>query len=89
MGWGGNLVLQLQIWPEYFGRTALGSIIGTAQLLQGTFNAAVPLLLAALLDQTGSYTTLYLIVAALVSVGLGCHAFVGRPQRPARRAVVK
>jgi hypothetical protein len=44
-----------------------------------------PLLLATLLDQTGSYTVLYLIVAALVTVGIACHAFVGRPARPTRR----
>jgi MFS family permease len=86
LGLGGNLVLQLQIWPEYFGRTALGTIIGTAQLLQGAANAAVPLLLAALLDRTGSYTTLYLIVAALVTVGLVLHAVVGKPRRPLPRA---
>lgn len=87
LGLGGNLVLQLQIWPEYFGRIAVGSIIGTAQLLQGLANAAAPLLLAALLDQTGSYTTLYLIVAALVTVGLSLHAIVGKPRRPMPRAL--
>ena len=86
LGLGGNLVLQLQIWPEYFGRTAVGTIIGTAQLLQGTTNAIGPLLLAALLDQTGSYRALYLIVSALVLAGLSIHLVVGRPRRP-RRAV--
>jgi MFS family permease len=82
LGLGGNLVLQLQIWPEYFGRRAIGAIIGTAQLLQGVTSAIVPLLLAALLDRTGSYTALYLIVAGLVMVGLALHATVGRPRRP-------
>ncbi len=85
LGLGGNLVLQLQIWPEYFGRTELGAIIGTAQMLQGLMNASVPLLLAALLDHTGSYTALYLIVAALVSCGIALHATVGKPVRPAPR----
>ncbi|MEA2639480.1 MAG: hypothetical protein QOF51_874 [Chloroflexota bacterium] len=82
LGLGGNLVLQLQIWPEYFGRTSIGTIIGTAQMLQGITSATVPLLLAAMLDRTGSYTTLYLIVAGLVLVGLTIHATVGKPQRP-------
>jgi MFS family permease len=83
LGLGGNLVLQLQVWPEYFGRLAIGTIIGTAQLVQGVTSATVPLLLAALLDRTGSYTTVYLIVAALVFVGLLLHLVVGRPRRPA------
>jgi MFS family permease len=82
LGLGGNLVLQLQVWPEYFGRTAVGSIIGTAQLLQGMTSAIVPLLLAALLDHTGSYTLLYLIVSGFVVAGLALHASVGRPRRP-------
>jgi sugar phosphate permease len=85
IGLGGNLVLQLQIWPEYFGRTAVGTIIGTAQLLQGTTNAVGPLALAALLDHTGSYRALYLIVSALVLLGLLIHVVVGRPRRPAAR----
>jgi MFS family permease len=83
LGLGGNLVLHLQIWPEYFGRTAVGTIIGSAQLLQGISNATVPLALAALLDHTGSYTLLYLIVAGLVTCGLALHAIVGKPRRPA------
>jgi sugar phosphate permease len=79
LGFGGNLLLQLQLWPEYFGRAALGTIIGTAQLVQGTSSAVAPLLLAALLDQTGDYRQLYLIVAGLVAVGLCIHLVVGKP----------
>lgn len=86
LGLGGNLLLLLQVWPEYFGRTAIGTIIGTAQLLQGTTSAIVPLLLAALLDNTGSYQTLYLIVAGLVLAGLSLHLMVGKPRRPERAA---
>jgi MFS transporter, OFA family, oxalate/formate antiporter len=88
LGLGGNLLLLLQVWPEYFGRTAIGTIIGTAQLLQGTTSAIVPLLLAALLDHTGSYRLLYLIVAGLVLVGLSLHAMVGKPRRPVRVAAI-
>lgn len=81
LGLGGNLVLQLQVWPEYFGRSAIGTIIGTAQMLQGTTSAVVPFLLAVLLDHTGSYSALYLIVAALVLVGVTLLAMVGKPHR--------
>jgi sugar phosphate permease len=82
LGLGGNLILQLQVWPEYFGRLAAGTIIGTGQLVQGVTAATVPLALAARLDHTGDYTELYLIVSAFVCAGLGLHLFVGRPQRP-------
>lgn len=81
---GGNLVLHLQIWPEYFGRIAAGTIIGLGSLLQGMTSAIVPLLLAALLDRTGSYTLLYLIVAGCVLAGVVLHVIVGRPHRPIR-----
>jgi MFS family permease len=84
LGLGGNLLLQLQLWPEYFGRTSIGTIIGTAQVLQGTSSAVAPLLLAALLDQTGDYRQLYLIVAGLVAIGLCLHLIVGKPVRPER-----
>jgi len=47
----------------------------------------VPLLLAALLDQTGSYELLYLIVAALVLAGLTLHLIVGKPVKPERAPV--
>lgn len=84
LGLGGNLVLQLQIWPEYFGRTAVGTIIGMSQGLQGLTSATVPLLLASLVDRTGSYTALYLITSVLVAGGIACHAIVGKPRRPVR-----
>jgi Na+/melibiose symporter-like transporter len=87
LGLGGNLVLHLQVWPEYFGRQEIGAIIGTAQMLQGVSTALVPLALAALVDHTGSYRALYLIVAALVAVGLSLHVIVGRPVRPPRVAL--
>lgn len=82
-GLGGNLVLQLQVWPEYFGRKAIGTIIGTGHLVQGISSATAPLLLAALVDRTGNYTQLYLIVAGLVLAGLVIHLVVGVPRHPA------
>lgn len=79
---GGNLVLHLQIWPEYFGRKAVGAIIGTAQMVQGISQAVIPLGLAWLLDVTGSFSTLYLTLAVFVLAGVVTLAKVGRPARP-------
>ncbi len=89
LGLGGNLVLQLQIWPEHFGRKSLGTIIGTSQGLQGVTSATVPLLFAAMLDRTGSYTTLYLVVAGCVACGLALHVLVGKPKRPVPARMVR
>jgi MFS family permease len=83
---GGNLILQLQVWPEYFGRVAAGTIIGLGSLLQGVTGAVVPLLLAMFLDHTGSYSTLYLIVSGCVLCGLALHLIVGRPRRAVQTA---
>ncbi len=84
---GGNLVLQLQIWPEYFGRTAVGAVLGAGQLVQGMSSAIVPLALAALLDRTGSYGQLYGIVAGLVFVGVLLHLKIGQPMRPPHKGL--
>ncbi|MCX6021671.1 MAG: MFS transporter, partial [Chloroflexi bacterium] len=86
LAWGGNLVVQLQIWPEFFGRTAVGAITGVAQLLSGLGAAGGPLLGAVLLDATGSYRMLYYSVAGIVLVGFLVQLMVGRPQRRARSA---
>ncbi|MCX6020697.1 MAG: MFS transporter, partial [Chloroflexi bacterium] len=85
---GGNLVLQLQIWPEYFGRSAVGAITGAAQMLGGLSAAGGPLLGAVLLDATGSYSNLYIAVAGFVLMGIALQVIVGKPRRPARPAVV-
>ncbi len=85
---GGNLVLILQVWPEYFGRRSIGAIIGTAQMVQGVAQAIGPLLLASLLDATGSYSALYLTMAALALVGVSLLAKAGRPVRPEAKGAV-
>jgi MFS family permease len=81
---GGNLVLQLQVWPEFFGRAALGTIIGMGSVIQGITAAVIPLLLAMLLDHTGDYTLLYLITSGLIFCGLALLLIVGKPTRPGR-----
>lgn len=83
---GGSMVVHLQIWPEYFGRRAVGSITGLGSLLWGVSSAAGPLIGALVLDRTGNYDLLFAIVSALVGVGVMWLVVMGRPVRP-RRAV--
>lgn len=84
---GGNLVLQLQIWPEYYGRTAVGGITGAAQLVQSLAAGGGPLLGAALVDATGSYTGMFYAVAVAVVTGVFIHLLVGKPRRAVTRAI--
>jgi MFS family permease len=79
---GGNLVLQLQIWPEYFGRASVGVVIGTGQMVQGLSSAIGPLCLAALIDHGGTYSQLFWIVSGITILGLLMHLKIGRPVRP-------
>ena len=83
---GGNMVLHLQIWPEYFGRGAVGAISGTAQIFSGGVAAVGPLLGAALLDATGDFTPVYLGTAGVVLAGMLLMAVAGKPVRRARAA---
>ncbi len=82
LGMGANLVLQLIVWPEYFGRTAVGAITGAANVVSGLAGAAGPLFAAALVDMTGSYTWSYLFMALAVLLGLILQVVAGRPRKP-------
>lgn len=78
---GGNLVLQLQVWPEFFGRKAVGAVTGTAQMVNGAAAAGGPLLVAVLLDTTGSYVLPLWFMAATALAGLILLAATGKPRR--------
>jgi MFS family permease len=81
---GGNLVLQLQVWPEYFGRKAVGAITGTAQMVMGVAAAGGPLVVALLLDMSGGYTVPLTAMAVAAAAGLALLTITGRPKRPPR-----
>ncbi len=85
---GGNMVLQLQVWPEYFGRLSVGAISGTAFMVNGIITAVAPLAAAALLDATGNYFVLYGVIAACVLAGLILQLLVGQPARRAQPGAV-
>lgn len=70
MGLGGGLVMVLffSVWPRVYGRRELGRIQGVAQAMTVLASAVGPLLLAACLSMTGSYTAMFNILAAAVGV---------------------
>ena len=72
MGLGGGLVMVLffSVWPRVYGRRQLGRIQGAAQAMTVLASAIGPLLLAACVEITGSYASMFYILAAAVgSVG--------------------
>jgi MFS family permease len=70
MGLGGGLIMVLffSVWPRVFGRRDLGTIQGTAQALTVLASALGPLLLAWCVDWTGSYESIFFLLAAVIGV---------------------
>ena len=74
MGLGGGLVMVLffSVWPRVYGRRHLGRIQGVAQAMTVLASAVGPLLLAACVQMTGSYTAMFYILAvAMGAVSAG------------------
>jgi MFS family permease len=83
MGVAGGFVIVIffSFWARAFGRVQLGRIQGAAQMLTVLASALGPLLLAKCHAWTGSYATVFYVVAAVVML-LGIAAwFVPLPQR--------
>jgi MFS family permease len=78
---GAVTVVFFSVWGQVFGREHLGRIQGCAQMLTVFASAVGPLLLAETLKQTGSYESIFLLLAAL-TVALGIASW--RVRLPAR-----
>ena len=83
MGLGGGLVMVMffSVWPRLYGRRQLGRIQGVAQAMTVLASAVGPLLLALCVDMTGSYSTMFYILAGTVSVCASAAAAVRMPAR--------
>ncbi|HYI97187.1 MAG TPA: MFS transporter [Bryobacteraceae bacterium] len=70
MGIAGGVVTVVffSIWGQAFGRTSLGRIQGFAQMMTVLASAVGPLLLAQALARTGSYSSIFFLLAAAVLV---------------------
>jgi MFS family permease len=81
MGLGGGLVMVLffSVWPRVYGRRHLGRIQGVAQAMTVLASAVGPLLLAATVERTGSYTAMFYLLAAAVGVFAAAAAVVPMP----------
>lgn len=85
MGLGGGLIMVLffSVWPRVFGRRDLGVIQGAAQALTVLASALGPLLLAWCLAWTGSYRSVFLMLAAVIAIVAAASLFVQLPEAPA------
>lgn len=77
-------ILQSLVWPEFFGRRHIGSIVGTAQFFVAFANAGAQVASGIMYDHTGTYAT-----PTLVAVGtwIGC-ALLMMALRPAREPAI-
>lgn len=83
MGVAGGFVIVLffTVWAKVFGRAQLGRIQGTAQMLTVLASAIGPLLLAKCHAWTGSYATVFYVLAGVVAL-LGLAAAGLKMPRP-------
>jgi MFS family permease len=79
MGLGGGLVMVLffSVWPRAYGRRHLGVIQGAAQAMTVLASAVGPLLLAWCVEWTGSYATMFSVLALVIGI-TAVAAFVTR-----------
>ncbi|HYB96711.1 MAG TPA: MFS transporter [Vicinamibacterales bacterium] len=70
MGVGGGLVMVLffSVWPRVYGRAHLGRIQGAAQAMTVVASAVGPLLLAWCVEWTGSYSAMFNVLAAVITL---------------------
>lgn len=82
MGLGGGLIMVIffSVWPRVFGRRDLGAIQGAAQALTVLASALGPLLLAWCVDWTGSYQSIFFLLAAVIGLVAAASLFVRLPE---------
>ena len=77
---GGFPTLGQLIWPEFFGRFHIGSIVGLTQFFTTILGASGPFIAGYIFDSTGTYTTsLWILVATWLLCALATYAV--RPRR--------
>ncbi len=77
---GGFPTLGQLIWPEFFGRFHIGSIVGITQFFTTILGSSGPFIAGYIHDSTGTYTTsLWIVVATWLLCALATYAV--RPKR--------
>ncbi|HXW07853.1 MAG TPA: MFS transporter [Vicinamibacterales bacterium] len=82
IGLGGDYMIIPLMAAEMYGLAIMGRVMGIVLTADSVAEALVPMLVAASRDQTGSYTTGFVVLVALASVGAVAVAFLPRSARP-------
>jgi MFS family permease len=69
------------VWPSYFGRSALGSIKGTASTVMVLGSAFGPLPFGFAYDTFGGYTEILLLSLIFPVLGIVCSLFASKPEK--------
>jgi len=77
---GGFPTLSQLIFPEFFGRGHIGSIMGLVQFFSTIIGSSGPLIAGFIFDQTGTYSTA-LWVVVFTWLGCGLAVYAARPRR--------
>ena len=80
--------LQILVWPEFFGRMHIGSIVGVTQFVTAVVGASGPLMAAVIYDQSGSYEA---SIVLLIGTWLACAAvmFIVKPAHARKSAAMR
>lgn len=82
VAWGLRGPLMLAIRADYFGRTAIGMIVGLSALVFALGQIAGPMVAGILADLTGNYRTGFTVLALTAGCGSIVFLQARRPQRP-------
>ena len=80
----GSQQLQMQVYPDYFGRRIVGALLGYAGISLTAARAVAPLFAAFMYDRTGSYTIAFGIFAVACLIA-GATFLLAAPPRHAPR----
>lgn len=87
MAWGMRGPLMQALRADYFGRRAIGLILGLSALITVLGQIGGPIIAGLLADLTGDYRTGFVVLASAAALGSGMFAMATRPPQPVARTL--
>ncbi|MBI3953085.1 MAG: MFS transporter [Chloroflexi bacterium] len=81
-GLGGLTPLQMQIWPDYYGRLSVGVVRGSAGSFQAMVGALGPFVAGGIFDLSGSYSVAFAIFGSANLIAATLAFFARQPAPP-------